>query len=435
MGVESKVSAPRRGGHRFRGIRLSAIALGLLSSATASAANHTVNAQSNLTFSPKTLTITAGDTVTFHNNGGLHNVVSNPGAVTSFRCANGCDGAGGNGNASSALWSATVSFPTAGTVGFYCEIHGAPGSGMSGTITVQAATVSTPARNDFNGDGKSDLLWENPTQGAMAYWWMNGATPIGSGVYSVGTAFRIAATGDFNGDGRGDIIWANAGNHTLYQWRSLGNGSFDSSYVASYSADWNVAATADLNGDHKSDLIWENPSQGLMAYWWMNGATPIATGVYSVGTAYRIAATGDLDGDGRGDILWTSTSNNLYLWRSRGDGTFDLQYVTSYASAWNLVSTTDLNGDGKSDLIWENTSQGLMAYWWMNGATPIKTGVYSVGTMFRISGNGDFDGDGPGDILWRAPATSALYLWRSRGDGAFDSQYIASYGSGWEPVP
>lgn len=99
----------------------------------------TVGANGGFTFSPATLTIAAGDTVTWTNPGSTapHNVRSDAGSVTNFRCANGCDGAGGNGTPSAAAWTATVAFPTAGTIPFYCEIHGGPGGvGMSGSITV-----------------------------------------------------------------------------------------------------------------------------------------------------------------------------------------------------------------------------------------------------------------------------------------------------------
>jgi plastocyanin len=113
-----------------------------LASATAFAANHTVTvapAGNAFSFSPADVTIAAGDTVTWTYAGGgaPHNVVSDPGSVTSFRCANGCDGAGGNGAPSSSAWTATVTFPTAGTIGYFCEVHGAAGGqGMAGTVTV-----------------------------------------------------------------------------------------------------------------------------------------------------------------------------------------------------------------------------------------------------------------------------------------------------------
>lgn len=111
------------------------------------AADHVVlarNGPGGRNFSPSPLTIAAGDTVTFKNDPdglGFHNVKSDDGAITSFRCAAGCDGDGGSGDAASSAWSATVAFPTAGTVGYYCEIHGGTGgSGMAGVITIEAAT-------------------------------------------------------------------------------------------------------------------------------------------------------------------------------------------------------------------------------------------------------------------------------------------------------
>ena len=112
-----------------------------------------VNAQANvayvivggqgLTFSPQTIDITSGDTVTFLNFGGVHNVVADDG---SFRCAHGCDndGHGGNGGATGELWSVSVVFPNAGTVGYFCETHGTPSTGMFGTIHVLGAAPPPP---------------------------------------------------------------------------------------------------------------------------------------------------------------------------------------------------------------------------------------------------------------------------------------------------
>jgi len=98
----------------------------LLGSTAASAANHTVQVGPNgsLTFSPQTLNIAAGDTVTFTNNGGFHNAVSDDG--TTFN----------SGAASSAAWTYVATFPTPGTFGYHCTIHGAANNGMFGTINV-----------------------------------------------------------------------------------------------------------------------------------------------------------------------------------------------------------------------------------------------------------------------------------------------------------
>jgi plastocyanin len=133
--------------HHIGGVmkRISLFAGGALAlvAISAHAIDHTVVARAGPNrFDPLTLQINVGDTVTFMNDPdgpGFHNVKSDTASVTSFRCANGCDGdgAGGDGNPSTALWSATVAFPTAGSAPFHCEVHGTDGGGgMHGTITI-----------------------------------------------------------------------------------------------------------------------------------------------------------------------------------------------------------------------------------------------------------------------------------------------------------
>lgn len=113
----------------------------------------------SVAFSPQFLTINAGDSVTFVNLGGNHNVVADDG---SFRCAHGCDndGHGGNGHSSSDLWIATVQFSQPGTVGYFCEPHGAPGTGMYGSIEVLAPKppVAVPSTGLWQGAALAAVL-------------------------------------------------------------------------------------------------------------------------------------------------------------------------------------------------------------------------------------------------------------------------------------
>lgn len=129
----------------MRMLAVSAVLAAAFTVLPAQAEDHIVTAFAGpFRFEPAELTIAPGDTVTFVNGGGFHNVVSDPGSIVTFRCADGCDGAGGNGDPSSADWSATVTFPVAGTAPYFCEVHGAPGGiGMAGLITV-AEEVPTP---------------------------------------------------------------------------------------------------------------------------------------------------------------------------------------------------------------------------------------------------------------------------------------------------
>ncbi|MCH9650567.1 MAG: hypothetical protein K0U98_20195 [Deltaproteobacteria bacterium] len=110
------------------------------------AANFDVVATNSLVFSPANLTIQVGDTVTWTNGGGFHNVEANDG---SFRCANGCDGDGGDGAPASNSWSFTLTFDTAGVFDYFCAVH--VGVGMTGRITVEAAPVEPGALRFTSG--------------------------------------------------------------------------------------------------------------------------------------------------------------------------------------------------------------------------------------------------------------------------------------------
>ncbi len=89
------------------------------------AATVTVTANPDLTFSPQTVTIQAGDTVLWTNGGGTHNVQADDNSFTS-------------GPADSEPWTFSRTFNTPGTYGYYCTLHGAPGNlGMAGRVIVE----------------------------------------------------------------------------------------------------------------------------------------------------------------------------------------------------------------------------------------------------------------------------------------------------------
>jgi plastocyanin len=146
---------PRRHRRRGAGAALPALLLallgGLAAAAPATAADHQVTVR-DFVFEPATVHIQPGDTVTWTNAGGHHNVVASNG---SFRCANGCDGEGGDGDAATNAWSVTRTFGQPGTVNYFCEVHGsASGLGMAGQVVVA---------DDGGGDEAGTLRFLNGT--------------------------------------------------------------------------------------------------------------------------------------------------------------------------------------------------------------------------------------------------------------------------------
>jgi plastocyanin len=112
-----------------------------------------------LAFAPAQLTINAGDSVTFTNLGGAaHNVHAND---NSFRCANGCDDTGGNGNPSSSEWTFTRTFNTPGTIAYHCDTHAS--MGMTGSIVVNAVAATINLGGYLSGN------WFNPAQGGHGF--------------------------------------------------------------------------------------------------------------------------------------------------------------------------------------------------------------------------------------------------------------------------
>jgi plastocyanin len=133
---------------------LFAAALFHLPGTAVQATTFTVTATAGLKFTPATLTINAGDTVIWQNSGGgNHNVVADDDSFT-------------NGSLSSANWTYSHTFTTAGTVGYYCSAHGAPGSGMHGTITVNSVAPPPPP---INLGGYMSGNWYNPSQGGHGF--------------------------------------------------------------------------------------------------------------------------------------------------------------------------------------------------------------------------------------------------------------------------
>ena len=71
---------------------------------------------------------------------------------------------------------------------------------------------------DFDGDGISDILWQDtssgrPTSGWTLIWFMDGSTiASGEAVRLVGDPnWKVRGVGDFNGDGKADILWQDEG--------------------------------------------------------------------------------------------------------------------------------------------------------------------------------------------------------------------------------
>jgi hypothetical protein len=327
---------------------------------------------------------------------------------------------GASGNTSSPITGATGSSltvrPTA-TTSYWVRVTNACGfaNSSTATVTVTAPPPPPPAarkglRTDFDGDGKSEIFWRNPSTGANMLWFVNGTSVTSTAnLPATGTQWTPATLADFNGDRRSDILWRDsAGNN--YMW--LMNGTTASGVaVPTQAASWNFVSSGDFDGDGMFDLFWRNTSTGANMVWFMNGATVRSSSALpSTAVAWTPQLFGDFDGDGRWDVLWRNSAGENYMWLMNGTYAAGVA-VVSNPSNWTATATGDYNGDGRWDIFWRDASTGSNKIWLMNGATRTEVAEPATASTFVVGLTGDFNGNRTDDIAWRrTDGSNAVWL-------------------------
>ena len=239
---------------------------------------------------------------------------------------------------------------------------------------------------DYNGDGKSDLLfyyagdgnwWLGLSDGNSFQWRGAGNT---SGLGNLLDGSHVFYEGDFDGDGMTDLLFNYNGNGDWWLGHSYSAG-FTWSRVDNTQGFGNLedrshrVLTGDFNGDRKSDLLFHYDGDHN---WWMG----LSTGS---GFAWHLAATTnqlgelldwshqiaivDADGDGKSDVsIYDSFSGDWTIGHSDGNGLdFRLESNTrgfgDLADASRRLVFGDYDGDGKREPLFYYNGDGN---WWMS---------------------------------------------------------------------
>ena len=287
---------------------------------------------------------------------------------------------------------------------------------LTQTMPVIAAFRTTPPANvwfrgDFDGDGRSDILWRNPVSGQNVIWRSANSSTSQTVASVPGNSWRIMGAADFDGDGRSDILWRNVATGANVVWKSANSATPQAVATVAGTA-WTIVGAGDFDGDGKADVLWRNTVTGVNVIWKSaNSATPLA--VRSVpDQAWTVVGVGDFNGDGRSDILWRNfnTGTNA-IWRS-GDAA-SAQAVTATNLSWRVAAVGDFDGDNRDDILWRNAFTGADVLWKSGSSATPQTLGNVANPQWQVVGAGDFDGDNKHDILWRNVVSGTNAIWKS----------------------
>ena len=234
---------------------------------------------------------------------------------------------------------------------------------------------------------------------------------------------------DFSGDGKSDLLWQNGG--TFTEWQSNGGAFTPNTVVGSVGLGWTAAGVGDFNGDGKADILWRDAA-GDVGLWQMNGPAVTSTAMIGrVPTNWTIAGTGDFNGDGRADILWRDTAGDVGIWEMNGPSVIAAAGIATVPTNWVISAVGDFNGDGKADILWNNTTTGDVGVWEMNGLSAMgEAGVGKPGPNWKPVGTGDYNGDGKADILFQKTDGMPM-IWSMNGTIITATTTLTDPGQNW----
>jgi FG-GAP-like repeat len=183
------------------------------------------------------------------------------------------------------------------------------------------------------------------------------------------TSGHVVGMGDFTGDGHTDLLVRDVSNGGLWVWGMLGALYMTPHYVGTVDLEWAVEGVGDFDGDQQEDILWRNHGSGEVVVWFMAGREIVRwRSISSARVDWHIEGVADFNADGQSDILWRNhQTGTLGIWLMRSDlsigGTPSVALPPAPDLNWTIVAVADFDHDGMADILWNYVPNGFLGAW------------------------------------------------------------------------
>ncbi len=242
--------------------------------------------------------------------------------------------------------------------------------------------------------------------------------------------------GDFDGDGRTDLVFRNNfdGAENLV-WFMDGVTRTAQARITPYaaSADWRIRGVDKFDFGDTNDLVFWNQVTGQVEFWLMNGTDRVGAPVPLSGGPvlppnWDLSATADFNRDGWPDIVWRDfTTQKIAIWTMNGTAKLGEVVPTpdqAVNSNWAVVAAADYNDDGNTDFLWYNSTSGKIVTWYMDASVARTTGQFTTpdaagDNNWKVLASADYSAAyvpgtppyGSPDVVWRNETSGNQVVW------------------------
>ena len=294
---------------------------------------------------------------------------------------------------------------------FYVNLHTTnfPNGEIRGQVKIQ----TTPF--DFDGDGRTDIKVYRPSAPATFVLFSTNNSIFSSGFGSNPETPITSAADDYDGDGRGDIVLTSVTNTGVNNWRILQTGSNTIRAIQwGFPPPNDNLVPADYDGDGKTDIAVYRRTTGVW-YIIQSSTNTMRAEIWGQPNT-DIPNVGDFDKDGKNDLTVHRDTANGKAWFTRRSS--DNSLLVAYhggapAPGADFVlpaAQIDIDGDGIQDrmVIRDPVAPALpnfnlgnqMTYFILRSSDNTHFVLpFGLDTDDRLFG--DYDGDGRTDLVAR----------------------------------